>query len=103
MDKDNEIITSSSRENLNGSHTKHVVLEFAVGYDISSTLSIRGVFNLAEHTYASAQISGGIDLKGKDVDTAPNTFGKLRLQWRPNPRLLTELELGKMGNYYTNP
>lgn len=103
MDKDNEIITSSSRENLNGSHTKHVGLEFAVGYDISSTLSIRGVFNLAEHTYASSQISGGIDIKGKDVDTAPNTFGNLRLQWRPNPRLLTELELVNMGSYYTNP
>ncbi len=103
MDKDNEIITNSSRENLNGNHTQHRGLEFAMGYDLSDTLSVQGVYNLADHTYENSQISGGIDIEGNDVDSAPNTFGNLRLQWRPNSNLLTELELVNMGEYYTNP
>ena len=103
MNKENEIITNSDRENLNDSHTKHKGLEFSLGYDITDTLSLRGVFNLAEHTYENSEISGGIDILGNDVDTAPNTFGNVRLQWRPTSVLLTELEWVNMGKYYTNP
>lgn len=103
MDKQNEIFTNSARENLNDSHTSHRGLEFAMGMDITDTLSIQGVFNLAKHTYENSQISGGIDIDGNDVDTAPNTFGNLRLQWKPTSSIMTELELVNMGDYYTNP
>ena len=103
MDKENEIITNSSRENLNSNHTKHRGLEFAMGYDLSNSLSIHGVYNLASHTYENSQISGGVDIQGNDVDTAPNTFGNLRLQWQPNDALLAEIEVVNMGEYYTNP
>ncbi len=103
MDKENEIFTNSARENLNDNHTAHRGIEFAMGYDITDTLSVQGVFNLAKHTYENSQISGGIDIEGNDVDTAPNTFGNLRLQWQPTNSLLTEIELVNMGDYYTNP
>jgi outer membrane receptor protein involved in Fe transport len=103
MDKENEIFTNSSRENINDSHTHHRGIEFAMGYDISDTLSVQGVINLAKHTYEQSQISGGIDINGNDIDTAPNTFGNLRLQWRPINSLLTEIELVNVGDYYTNP
>lgn len=103
MDKQNEISPNSSRENLNGIHTAHRGIEFAMGYDISDTLSVQGVFNFTKHTYEVSQISGGIDIDGNDVDTAPNTFGNLRLQWQPTNSILTEIELVNMGDYYTNP
>ena len=103
MDKENGIITSSSRINLNGSHTKHRGIEFDLGYDISDTLAVRGVFNLASHTYENDQFSGGININGSDVDSAPNAFGNIGLQWRPNPAWSTELEVVHMGDYYTNP
>lgn len=103
MDKENEIFTNSARENLNDSHTRHEGIEFAAGYDISDDLSVRGVYNLASHTYRNTRISGGIDVEGNDIDTAPNQFGNLRLQWRPSAGLLTELEVVHMGDYYTNP
>jgi iron complex outermembrane receptor protein len=103
MDKENEIFANSARENLNDSHTSHRGIEFAMGLDITDTLAIQGVFNLAKHTYENSQISGGIDINGNDVDTAPNTFGNLRLQWRPTSSIMTELELVNMGDYYTNP
>ncbi|MFK7864327.1 MAG: TonB-dependent receptor [Pseudohongiellaceae bacterium] len=103
MDKENEILTNSSRENLNGNHTKHRGLELAVGLDITETLSLNGVFNLASHTYENSQVSGGINIQNNDVDTAPNSFGNLRLSWRPTADLRAELEWVNMGEYYTNP
>lgn len=103
MDKENEIITDSSRINLNGVHTKHRGIEFALGYDLTNTLSLRGTVNLASHTVENSEDSNGADLKGNDVDGAPNVFGNVHLQWRPNSQLLAELEWVNMGDYYTNP
>ncbi len=103
MDKTNEIITDSNRINLNGVHTKHRGLELGAGYDITATLSVRGTLNLASHTVENSEDSNGAALRGNDVDGAPNAFGNLHLQWRPNAKLLTELEWVNMGKYYTNP
>ncbi|MGI9250565.1 MAG: TonB-dependent receptor [Pseudohongiellaceae bacterium] len=103
MNKENGIITNSDRENLNGSHTAHLGLGFALNVGLTDTLSLHGVINLAKHTYENSRLSGGIDINGKEVDTAPNIFGNARLQWRPSERLLAELEWVRMGEYYTNP
>lgn len=103
MDKENEIINDSGRANLNGSHTQHRGFEFMLGVDLTETVSVRGVLNIADHTYENDLVSGGVNINGNDVDTAPNTFGNVRLTWRPTDKLLTELEWVNMGDYYTNP
>ena len=103
MDKQNEIVTNSARVNLNNSHTQHTGLEFSLGLDITDTLALAAVYNFAEHTYENSEISGGIDIQGNNVDTAPRQFGNLRLRWTPSERVTSELELVSMGEYYTNP
>jgi len=103
MNKDNGIITNSNRENLNGSDTSHQGIEVSGGYSLTDSLSIRGVINFAKHTYESSVISGGIDIKGHDIDSAPNTFGNLRLVWQPASNATLEVEWANMGEYYTNP
>ena len=103
MDKENEVLKDSDRMNLNGSHTKHQGFELAIGYDLTETLSFNGVFNLADHTYENDLVSGGQNINGNDIDTAPDQFGNLRLTYRPASNLLAELELVHMGEYYTNP
>ena len=103
MDKQNEIVTNSARVNLNNSHTQHTGLEFSLGLDITETLALAAVYNFAEHTYENSEISGGIDIQGNNVDTAPRQFGNLRLRWTPSERVTSELELVSMGEYYTNP
>lgn len=103
MDKDNEIITDSARLNLNGSHTKHRGLEFSGALDLTDTLKLTGAYNIARHTYENDELSGGVNINGKDVDTAPRTFGSMQLQWRISDALFTELEWVNMGEYYTNP
>lgn len=103
MDKKNEIVTNSARENLNNSHTQHTGLEFSLGLDITETLALAAVYNLADHSYENSVISGGIDILGNAVDTAPRKFGNVRLRWTPSERVTSELELVSMGEYYTNP
>lgn len=103
MDKQNEIVTNSDRVNLNNSHTQHTGLEFKLGLDITETLALAAVYNFAEHTYENSELSGGIDIQGNNVDTAPRQFGNLRLRWTPSERITSELELVSMGEYYTNP
>ncbi len=103
MQKENEILRDSSRTNLNGSETEHRGVEIGVGYSLSDRFTIRGLLNIAEHTYENDLVSGGININGNDIDTAPNTFGNVRFTYRPNDDWLAELEWAHMGDYYTNP
>ncbi len=101
MKKDNEIITNSSRENLNGAATDHDGLELGLGYDFNENVSFQGAWTFAKHTYANSPSS--TDITGNDVDTAPDSFGNMRVLWQITPSLLTELEWVHMGEYFTNP
>lgn len=103
MDRKNGIITNSARENVNGSRTRHRGFELGMGFELSETLSVRGAANLAKHTYENSRMSGGADILGNDVDTAPNVFGNVRLSWRPQGAFMAELEWVSMGEYFTNP
>lgn len=103
MQKENEILRDSSRTNLNGSDTEHVGVELSAGYNLSDNLSLRGVINYAHHTYENDLTSGGQNINGNRIDTAPDTFGNIRLSYRANGNLRTELEWAHMGEYYTNP
>jgi outer membrane receptor protein involved in Fe transport len=103
MDKENEIITDSNRINLNNMHTRHRGLELSAAVEISPTLRLSGAYNHALHSYENDQFSGGVNLKGNDVSSAPRHFGTVQLQWRPTASLLTELQVVSMDEYFTNP
>lgn len=103
MDKDNEIITDSNRLNLNNSHTKHRGLELSGAYDFNEQWRVSGAYNFARHTYENDEISGGVNINGNDVDTAPRKFGSFQLRWQPMATLFTELEWVNSGKYFTNP
>lgn len=103
MDKDNEIITDSNRLNLNNSHTKHRGVELSGALDLSDQWRVSGAYNFARHTYENDEISGGVNINGNDVDTAPRKFGSFQLRWQPMSSLFTELEWVSSGKYYTNP
>ena len=103
MDKENEIITDSARINLNKSHTRHRGIELNGGVQLNDQWRLQGAYSYARHTYENDEFSGGININGNDVDTAPRRFGSFQLQWRPSDVLLTELEWVAMGPYYSNP
>ncbi|MFM1895879.1 MAG: hypothetical protein RLZZ385_953 [Pseudomonadota bacterium] len=103
MDKENDIVTDINRFNLNDSDTKHRGVELAGALELSDTLTFFGAFNYARHTYTNNLDGGALLIDGKDVDSAPRTFGNFRLQWRPMAGLLSELEWVNMGEYWEDP
>lgn len=103
MDKDNEIITDGDRINLNGIHTRHKGIELSGMYQMSADWRLSAAYNHARHTYQNDQLSGGVNLRGNDVESAPRNFGTLQLLWSPTDALTTELQWVAMGEYYTNP
>ena len=103
MDKDNEIITDSARLNLNNSHTKHRGLEISGSLDLAEDWTVATAYNFARHTYENDELSGGVNINGNDVDTAPRRFGSAQLQWDATETLFAELEWANSGAYYSNP
>ena len=103
MDKDNEIITDSARLNLNNSHTKHRGLEISGSLDLAEDWTVATAYNVARHTYENDELSGGVNINGNDVDTAPRRFGSAQLQWDATETLFAELEWANSGAYYSNP
>ena len=103
MDKDNEIITDGDRINLNGIHTRHKGVELSGRYEMSEDWRLSAAYNHARHTYQNDQLSGGVNLRGNDVESAPRNFGTVQLLWSPMDTLTTELQWVAMGEYYTNP
>ena len=103
MDKDNEIITDSARLNLNKSHTKHRGLELSGGVDLSEQWRFAFAYNFASHTYENDEFSGGVNINGNDIDTAPNRFGTAHIQYRATETVFAELEWVNSGKYFTNP
>jgi outer membrane receptor protein involved in Fe transport len=101
MDKENDIVTDSSRANLFGSETRHRGIELAGAYALTETITLAGTYNFSRQTYEK-DVTGGI-LEGNDIDTAPEKFGNFRVNWQMTPTLSTELEWVNMGEYYTNP
>jgi outer membrane receptor protein involved in Fe transport len=102
MDKENEIVTNSARENVLGNDTRHRGVELAGGYRLTDTVTVSGAYNIARHTYEKDTATGGI-LEGNEIDSAPKNFGNFLVSWQITPTLSTELEWVNMGDYYTNP
>lgn len=102
MDKENEIVTNSARENVLGNDTRHRGVELAAAYRVTDTVTVSGAYNIARHTYEKDTATGGI-LEGNEIDSAPKNFGNFLVSWQITPTLSTELEWVNMGDYYTNP
>jgi len=103
MNKEDDIITDSSRAKLLGAETKHSGLEIAGSVNLTDSLTLAGAYNISRHTYENDLTSGNVNIDGNDIDTAPDNFGNFRLVWQATPAITTELEWVSMGEYYTNP
>ena len=57
----------------------------------------------AKHEYASDQLLGGSNIRGNEVDTAPDLLGSLFLAWRPSSKFFAELELQHLAEYFLEP
>ncbi|MAT93128.1 MAG: TonB-dependent receptor [Halioglobus sp.] len=109
MQKDEVIFQDPDRQNISGASTDHLGVELGLQYWFDSAWYLGLDANWADHTYDSrVQILGSSgDIKGNDIDTAPNLFGSARLGWDlsalSGQDTLAELEWVYMDNYYLEP
>lgn len=103
MKKDNFIFRDASYFNVSNGQSDHIGADVMVKLDVNKHISLRGNISFARHRYAFDYISNGINLNGKDMDTAPRHFGSMQLSWKPTEKVTTELEWVHMGSYYLEP
>lgn len=103
MQKDHFIFQDTNRQNISNGETSHKGVEFAFGYQLPKGFYIRVNGTLAQHEYDNAITLSRENIKGNEIDTAPEHMGSMQLGWQSNQASKAELEWVHLGNYYLNP
>ena len=105
MKAEDDIFQDSERRYISGAETTHRGLEYELTWMLRDTLSISMSGTYARHQYANNPdlLDVEAELDGNDIDTAPRTMNTLIVNWRPVDDLRLDVELARMGSYYTDP
>jgi len=109
MYKDDVIFQDANRQNVSGAETRHYGTEISLEYAMVENWTLAMDASFASHTYDNRidLLGAGSDIKGNDIDTAPEAFGSARLGWDfselTGQNSLAELEWVYMGSYYLEP
>jgi len=109
MNKDEVIFQDANRQNVSGAKTTHRGIDISLDYPITNHWQLSLDASFAQHEYNSqvSLLGSRSDIKGNDIDTAPNFFGSARLIWdfselsRRDGR--AELEWVYLDSYYLEP
>ncbi len=103
MEKAHFIFQDTNRQNVSDGETTHFGIEFSFLYQLPQYwfLGLNGT--LANHRYDSALTLSRQNIKGNEIDTAPQHMGSAQLGWNHEEVGQAELEWVHMGNYYVNP
>ena len=102
LTKDNVIYRDSNFFNINNGETWHRGIELTFNYQFTDKLDVAFAGSYARHTYEHSQLSGEVDIKGNDVDTAPKTQINTRLRYTFIPRWRGEVEWQYVSSYFTD-
>lgn len=103
MVKDNVIFRDSDRNNVDNGKTRHQGLELTLFWSPLDNLDLALTGSLAEHTYDDDRVLGGVNINGREIDTAPRELANLRLGWNPVEAVRLELEWVHLGDYASSP
>ena len=107
LEKREVIYQDTDRRNVSGARTRHHGFEYSAGLQLGEAWRLTADGTLAVHRYDSADalqgLPAGTDIKGNDIDTAPQSFASVRLSWNATERTLAELEWQHMGRYFLEP
>lgn len=102
MQKDNFIFQDTTRQNISNGKTSHLGIELALSYQWQYYY-ISANTTFAKHQYDSNLTLSRTNIKGNEIDTAPEHMGSAQLGWRTDSGGFIELEWVHQGNYYLNP
>ena len=104
MRKRHVILRDSNGFNISDGRTSHQGLEYSMAWQFlrSWQLALAGSYSRHRYDFSLAIDGGDAIIAGNDVDTAPRTLQNLRLRYDLRPRLQAELELVRVGAYFTD-
>ncbi|MGI2171827.1 TonB-dependent receptor [Shewanella sp. MF05960] len=103
MQKDNFIFQDTNRQNISDGKTSHNGFELSLNYQLPYRLYLNANGTLANHKYNSTLNLSHNDIKGNEIDTAPQHMGSVQLGWNSDQGSRVELEWIHLGNYFLNP
>ncbi|WP_421132815.1 TonB-dependent receptor [Alteromonas sp. A079] len=101
--KDNVIYRDSDFFNVSNGETWHRGIEVTANYPLTPSVDIAFAGTYARHTYEHDQRSGEINIKGNDMDTAPELLFNTRVNYQITPAMFAQLEWQHVSSYYTDP
>ena len=101
--KDNVIFRDSDFFNVEGGQTTHRGVELSLDYHVVENLMLGLRGSYAAHKYDNRRNSGGINISGNEIDSAPRHFGTVFLRKYFAQRGQIELEWVHQSRYYTDP
>ncbi len=103
MKKDDFIFQDTNRQNISNGKTVHHGVEFLFSYQLPYNFYVKANGTIANHKYDSSLTLSRVDIKGNEIDTAPQHMGSAQLGWYDGNSKTIELEWLHLGNYYLNP
>jgi iron complex outermembrane receptor protein len=102
LEKDNVIYRDSDFFNVSNGETWHRGVELTFDQQLSDVLRVDFAGTYARHTYEHSQLSGELDIKGNDIDTAPKVLFNTRLSYDVTEEIKAQLEWQHVSSYYTD-
>lgn len=100
--KDNVIYRNSDFFNVSNGETWHRGVELEISQALGNDWHIDFAGSYANHTYEHSQISGEVDIKGNDIDTAPSLQLNTRLNYAFSAKWQGQLEWQYVDDYFTD-
>ena len=103
--KSEVIFQDADRRNVSGADTLHYGLDFSLRWQFAENFDLAVDATLQRHEYDDDinLFGSNRDIGGHRIDTAPDSFGSLRLGWDFGPGQRAELEWVNMDSYYLEP
>jgi iron complex outermembrane recepter protein len=104
MEKRNYIFRDGDGFNVADGRTRHVGVEVALQWQLTSAFRLETDYSFARHTWRFDRDvgRGEIIVSGNDTDSAPRRFGSTRLGWDGPGGSSAELEWISMGGHWLN-
>ncbi|WP_245961385.1 TonB-dependent receptor [Thalassotalea euphylliae] len=103
MEKEQVIFQDADRQNVNNGETSHRGIEFLLRYQLPNHFFVQANGTLANHTYEADLTLSRVNIKGNEIDTAPQHMGSVQFGWQSPDDKQVVLEWQHMGNYFVNP
>ena len=103
MNKANTIYRDSDFFTVSNGKTKHSGVELELDWQLTDSLTMRFAGAHSKHTYDADQYSGGQNINGNEIDTAPRNVATLGLDWQTTNSVSFGTSLRTVSRYFTDP